>query len=347
MDNIIGKEVSHKMFGTGIVVAKEKGNISVQFGDNVRKFSYPDAFKQFLTTQNIEINAQIQHDIEKKQQQKEMQRPIPSISSDVSKLSKSNRKIKKVERSNIAFKCNYCDGGATQQRVGFNGVCSDAIIAHNINKAHHVWCSDRDCLCKQYLDGKITRQDLNSGMQNGNFLCYESAMLRDWKASAGVIQTGMDKGKPMTLRKVQNNSLAILTTRNPYDKDDKRFIFAVFLVDENFEGDVRESGYVTTNSKWKMELTPQEAHRLLFWNYYVCENAPEVIKFGSGLHRYISDDQAVQILRDIVKVKEKQSEKDFAQEFLNHYCTVNGIDVNLVPAPNGALIQNKSVPLSF
>lgn len=342
MNNIIGQEVSHKMFGTGIVVAKEKGIISVQFSDSIKKFSYPDAFKQFLVTQDIELQLQIRHDIEEKQQQIENQRPIPSVASDVSKPLKSKRKAKKVERSNIAFKCNYCDGGATQQRVGFNGVCSDAVIHYNIEKAHHVWCSDRDCLCKQYLDGKITRQDLILGMQNDNFICYESAMLRDWKASAGCIQTGMDKGKPMTLRKVQNNSLAILTTRNPYDKDDKRFIFAVFLVNENFEGDSRESGYVTTNSKWKIELTPQEAHKILFWNYYICENAPEVIKFGSGLHRYISDYQAVQILRDIVKVKEKQSEKDFAQEFLNHYCIVNGIDINLVPAPNGALIQNKT-----
>lgn len=45
MDNIVGKEVFHKIFGTG----KKKGIVSVQFGGNVRKFSYPDAFKQFLT----------------------------------------------------------------------------------------------------------------------------------------------------------------------------------------------------------------------------------------------------------------------------------------------------------
>ncbi|MDE7097743.1 MAG: hypothetical protein K2O60_01180 [Ruminococcus sp.] len=177
-------------------------------------------------------------------------------------------------------------------------------------------------------------------MQGGNYICYESAMLRDWKASAGCIQTGMDKGKPMKLLKVQYNSLAILTTRNPYDEEYKRFIFAVFLVDKNFEGDSRETGYVTTNSKWKIELTPQEAHKMLFWNYYVNENAPKKVVFGSGLHRYISDNQAVQILKDIVEVKEKPNEKDFAQEFLHHYCTVNGIDIDEVSSPNGALIQN-------
>lgn len=341
MDNIIGKEVSHKTFGAGIIVAKENGIISVQFSNSVKKFSYPAAFKLFLITPDIEFQLQVQHDLEETQQKAEKQRSIPSTTSGASKPLKSKRETTKTERSNIAFKCNYCDGGATQQRVGFNGVCSDPVIRYNIEKAHHVWCSEKDCPCRQYLDGIITRKELTSQMTNSGFVCYESAMIRDWRASAGVIQTGVNKGKPMRLLKVQRNSLAILTTRNINDKDDKRFIFAVFLVDENFEGDVRESGYVTTNSKWKIELTPKEAHKMLFWNYYVCENAPEVVKFGSGLHRYISDNQAVQILRDIVKVKEKQNEKEFAQEFLYHYCTVNGIDIDEVPSPNGALIQNK------
>lgn len=341
MDNIIGKEVSHKMFGSGIVAAKEKEIISVQFSNGVKKFSYPDAFKQFLVTHDTELQLQVQHDIGEKQQQIEKQRAVTIIDPVAIAPLKSKHKVKKVERSNIAFKCNYCDGGATQWSVGFNGVCSDAVINYNIEKAHHVWCSDETCLCRQYLDGKISRQDLISSIHGSNFICYESAILRDWKASAGCIQTGMDKGKPMRLLKVQHNSLAILTTRNPYDTDDKRFIFAVFLVDENFEGDTRESGYVTTNSKWKIELTPQEAHKMLFWNYYVNENAPGKVVFGSGLHRYISDNQAVQILKDIVEVKEKPNEKDFALEFLHHYCTVNGIDIDEVPSPNGALIQNK------
>jgi len=111
------------------------------------------------------------------------------------------------------------------------------------------------------------------------------------------------------------------------------------LVDEKFEGDNQEEGYVTTNSEWKIELNPQEASKMLFWNYYVNENMPERVSLGSGLHRYLSDNQAVQILRDIIKVKTEPSEKEFAQAFLNHFCTVNGIDENAVPQPNGALLR--------
>jgi hypothetical protein len=79
--------------------------------------------------------------------------------------------------------------------------------------------------------------------------------------------------------------------------------------------------------------------KILFWNYYANENAPETVVLGSRLHRYLSDEQAVQILRDIVKVKTAQSEKEFAQNFLNHYCTVNGLDESAVPPPNGALVH--------
>ena len=87
---------------------------------------------------------------------------------------------------------------------------------------------------------------------------YESHMLRDWMASAGVVQTGANRGKPMRLLKVQRNSLAVLTSREPnYVSDELRFIFAVFLVDESYEGDYRDAGYVTTTTEWKISLTPQ------------------------------------------------------------------------------------------
>lgn len=57
MDNIIGEEVFHKIFGTGIAVAKEKEIVSVQFGGNVRKVLYPDIFKQFLTTISLKYTS--------------------------------------------------------------------------------------------------------------------------------------------------------------------------------------------------------------------------------------------------------------------------------------------------
>ena len=128
-----------------------------------------------------------------------------------------------------------------------------------------------------------------------------------------------------------------MTTRDPGTQDYSRYIFGVFLIDEYFEGDERDEGYVTCHSKWRIELSPTEAHQVLFWRYYYNENAPEKMVFGSGLHRYLSDVEAAQILRDIVKVKRDESEKALAEEFLHHYCELHKINENEIPEPGGAL----------
>ena len=85
----------------------------------------------------------------------------------------------------------------------------------------------------------------------------------------------------------------------------------------------------------------QKAHKILFLGTITStETLPQKIVFGSGLHRYLTDEQAAQILRDIVTVKSNPKEKEFAQRFFEHFCKINGIDANDVPPPNGALVNN-------
>lgn len=143
--------------------------------------------------------------------------------------------------------------------------------------------------------------------------------------------------RPMKLNKVQVNSLAILTTRVPYAPEKDRFVFGVFLVDEAYEGDNREEGYVTTSSKYKLSLSLEEAKKILFWNYYHNENAPEKAAWGQGLHRYITDVQAACILRDIAQIKANTSEQKLAIEFLDYFCNINGLDKDELPELDGAL----------
>ena len=75
---------------------------------------------------------------------------------------------------------------------------------------------------------------------------------------------------------MQRNSLCVLTTRNPGSCESDRYIFGVFLVDETYEGDGKDEGYVTTNSKYKIKLSPKEAESMLFWNYHSNSNNPKV-----------------------------------------------------------------------
>ena len=188
-----------------------------------------------------------------------------------------------------------------------------------------------------YYDGIINRKALDRYAEEDGFVCYESQMLRNWAAFAGFALTKENNQRPMKLNKVQVNSLAILTTRVPYAPEKDRFVFGVFLVDEAYEGDNREEGYVTTSSKYKLSLSLEEAKKILFWNYYHNENAPEKAAWGQGLHRYITDVQAACILRDIAQIKANTSEQKLAIEFLDYFCNINGLDKDELPELDGAL----------
>lgn len=248
----------------------------------------------------------------------------------------------KAERTSAAFKCNYCDGGQRTGHAGFCGVCSDSMIRYNIKVKKCRWCAYEDSPCRRYWDGKMSRTELESMMQrgktSGKIVCYESRMLLDWKAYAGVNRSGECKGKPRRFQSLRHNGLAVLTTREPEDSGEAaRFIFAAFLIDELYKGDDQRSDYVTADARWKIELAPEQSHKIRFWDYHSNQSNPGKLLWGSGLYRYLSDEQAAQILRDIAEVKRGTEEEKFARQFLEHYCAIHGIDAEAVPPPGGAL----------
>ena len=178
---------------------------------------------------------------------------------------------------------------------------------------------------------------MDSWCEDDGFVCYESQMLREWAAYAGAVQQGPRRGEPLKMKKIQRNSLCILTTRFPETQEEDRLIFGVFLVDELEEGDELSEGFVKTNSKFKIELTPKEAKVMNFWNYYANGENPEKPRWGQGLFRYLDDEIAAQILRDIVEIKTSKKDKAFAEEFFEHYCQVNNIALDAIGEPEGAL----------
>lgn len=73
LDNMIGKAVTHKIFGPGTIILKKDKTISVQFADKSRWLEYPGVFeKQFLKTDDTELIGQVTRDIEGKKQEKEL-----------------------------------------------------------------------------------------------------------------------------------------------------------------------------------------------------------------------------------------------------------------------------------
>lgn len=342
MIELIGANVKHRSFGIGKVIELTDTWIKIEFPDSEKRFSFPDAFESFLKCEDenmqeviLEMVAvQKKQEAELKRQKQEEQERFANARMA---LKGAGSKEKTYPRENIAFKCNYCNGGFAENGIGYVCACTDEMIDYNIEVAKHNWCCDDQSPCKQYYDGKISRSELDTISDSGGFVCYESQMLRNWTAFAGYALTKENNHRPMKLNKVQLNSLAILTTREPDSPEEDRFVFGVFLVDDAYEGDNREEGYVTTSSKYKLSLTKADAKDVLFWNYYYNINAPEKIAWGQGLHRYISHEQAASILYDIVRLKKGTPEEELAQEFLEHFCEINRIKISHLPVMDGAL----------
>ena len=124
--------------------------------------------------------------------------------------------------------------------------------------------------------------------------------------------------------------MAVLTTREPGKLEHDRLIFGIFLVDETYEGDYYNEGYVSTQSKYKISLSINEARKIKFWNYYANVNSPEKISWGQGLYRYLSDIQAASILNDIYEIKKGTKDEVLSKEFLNEFCRINNISDSFI-----------------
>ena len=337
---MVGGIVKDKKLGEGKIVevlqwpTSHKLGLVVQIAGIEKKYTFPDAFEINLTTEDPAVLEQIKawYDSENAYLT-EMTRREPV------KIEKTAQPKRQTIGESIAFKCNFCDGGCGNGKIGFRGICSEALMKYNVKEAKYTWCSSEESPCRKYLDGEIAKAQIEVMYDQGadESVCYECDMLNNWKASGGINQNGINKGKPMRLERVEPNSLAVLTTRYPNAKEEERFVFAVFLVADSYTGDGKNSAYVEANPQWKIELTPEEGKQMPFWKYYFCPNAPKTIKFGSKLHRYLTNAQATQILKDIVKIKADPREKQYAQEMLAYFCQITRQKENEIPAPNGAL----------
>ncbi|WP_373482844.1 hypothetical protein [Acetobacterium sp.] len=344
MIELIKATVIHKAFGAGEIKEVENGHVVILFkasdsGESTeKKFVYPDAFKNFLKIDDPAIAEQVDSLIKIKDAEEDKRRELDlqekrekrvahvKALEELKKKLPAKIKIKKTNsRQNIAFKLNYCDGGASEQ-IGFNGICSDETIRYNIEKEKRVWCGSKECLCSQYLNGDIDRTALNDAMADDQFVCYESQLLKSWKVLAG--EDG--DGKTRKIKSARRNSLAVLTTRLPNTKEAERIIFGVFIIDDVLEGNDRESGYVSTQSTYRITLTREEANKMQFWNYHTNTTGKVSAKWGSGLFRYMDDTQAVALLQDLMKIKENTTDAQLAKDLLESYCRNHLIELTTV-----------------
>lgn len=249
----------------------------------------------------------------------------------------------KLRKTNIVFKLNYCNGGRNDKKgiFGFNGICDNDAMKNNIEVEHRAWCTHEDCACYQYYTGAITKKELKQMYEEYGSVCNESCLLESWTVNAGASYNG----EPIAINNSGINSLCVLTTRFPGEEEEERCIFALFIVDKYEPGNPEEqggSGYVACTSNYRLAFSQQEAANLKFWHFHANKNHPEKAFWGTGLFRYISDAEAVQILQKAAQIKTDPADKALAQEMLAYYCYINGIDPKLAGRPSGVLVKQKA-----
>ncbi len=217
----------------------------------------------------------------------------------------------------IAFKLNYCNGGSSAECIGFRGICSDAVMDYNVNTAKRGWCAHENNFCKKCLDKKISRKELEQKwlVEDSGF-CNESVTLSEkyysWYAEAGWVG---NPWRPCRIdKKDLTNHLCILTTVKPHMPDLSRFVLAMFVIKDFFEGDEKNPGKVSACNHWRLEFRPNETNQMNFWDIY-----PGKPPWRQGLFRYFDDVIAVKFLKKAVDVKRGTPEEDFAKEFLKQY----------------------------
>jgi len=169
----------------------------------------------------------------------------------------------------------------------------------------------------------------------------QANVFTDWQVSTGDIKSGKNKGEPNKPVRLHQNSAALLTVRDEDKPEEERRILGIYMVNETFIGKLCDDGIVPAHTEFRIQLTEQEAEQMAFWNYYINKNYPHRMTWNTGKYRYFDNIWTAQILKDIISLKTNPEEIKQAEDFLEHFCRMNVLEVDEIPEAAGALKQTK------
>lgn len=235
---------------------------------------------------------------------------------------------------NVVFKCTYNDGG-TEGYLGFGGTCSVGNIVRNVQTHPRVWCSSKNNECRQFYEndffGKCPKNP-----------CYESRLLYDWKFSAGCTHPPAGtEGKPLRIKQAKEGKIVLFTTRLPKLDDEckqprrnpesSRIVFAISKIREIYN-DEEEIQWVQCDRRASLRLTESAALALPYWKFK--KSTRTGYQWGSGLFRYISDEEIAHFLSALYPLLKSADERAVLEK-LAHSC--GGIKSNPID-----LLQNNT-----
>lgn len=170
----------------------------------------------------------------------------------------------------------------------------------------------------------------------------QKEVFNEWQVSTGVKKSGVNEGQPNRLVRLHQNSVCIITVREPNQPEKERRIVGLFAVDEGFIGRLAEDGNIPAHPHYRFEFSEAQSQNLLFWNYYVNERYPRNMTWNSGRHRYFENVWMAQILQDLIKLKQDSVKLGVLEEFFEYFCQLNRLDPEEIPEPNGVLQRLKT-----
>jgi hypothetical protein len=148
-------------------------------------------------------------------------------------------------------------------------------------------------------------------------------VLKSWSVFTGNYRTGMNRGKPRIPSRIYPNSACLLTGCNKNDSEEKRYIWGVYMVRDDFFGTDCMDGQIPAHDDYRMILNDTESENLLFWNM---AGVNSISKWGSAEMKYLSNRTVASILHNILLMKQGTDQEQLCEEFLDYFCKLNKID---------------------
>lgn len=325
--DLIGVKVKHNTFGEGEIKSFSKsGNgvylsVNVIYSDCEISHDYPNCFYDKKNPMDIIDNAKAKEMIDYDYKLYKFEIKLKSeLKSQRRKGLESQRGNAEInDEKNIAFKCVYCDGGATPDYIGFNGPCSDEIRTLNIGRRHPN-CIRANHPCQKYENGQIDKEQLKEEFsRNSKDICYECHLMDSWYYGSGFTQNG----RPIKIDRNVTNALCVLTTYHPSERTEDIHIIGVYIIDSFEKGDDYNESKVFAHQDYRIRLTKNEVKKMPFWQerYYQNRNTDADI-WGTG-HRYLINPNALNILEDIKSFRNDPKEVKLIEEMILYYKYMN------------------------
>lgn len=124
MVELSGVNIKHKSFGVGKVIEQTDTYLKIEFPVGTKQFQFPEAFEKFLQCENSNIQNIVLEELAiKKEKEAEIKRQKQEEQARLIKtqtiVKPSGTRQKTYPKENIAFKCNYCNGGLAENGIGY------------------------------------------------------------------------------------------------------------------------------------------------------------------------------------------------------------------------------------